>query len=71
MLSILFWTIFLNDFGQCCIDKMWAFQCVLNELLLVVGLFLICYGKTFMLSLSDNNQAGVIKAFNSAQKKSR
>ena len=48
------------------LSKNVGIKCVLNVLLLVVGLVLICYGKTFMLSLSDNNQAGVIKAFNSA-----
>ena len=28
-------------------------------------LFLFCYERNFMLSLSDNNQAGLIEAFNS------
>ena len=31
----------------------------------VVDLFLICYERDLMLSLSDNNQAGVIEVFNS------
>ena len=31
----------------------------------VADLFLICYERDFMLSLSDNNQADVVKAFNS------
>ena len=32
---------------------------------LVTDLFLFCYERDFMLSLSDNNQADVIEAFNS------
>ena len=46
-------------------------QCVgismgMNCALLVADLFLYCYEGDFMLSLSDNNQSGVIEAFNSA-----
>ena len=32
---------------------------------LVADLFLFCYERIFMLSLSDNNQTGIIEAFNS------
>ena len=32
---------------------------------LVADLFLFCYERDFMLSLSDNNQSDVIEAFNS------
>ena len=32
---------------------------------LVADLFLFCYESDFMLSLSDNNQTGIIEAFNS------
>ena len=32
---------------------------------LVGDLLLVCYEKDFMLSLSDNNQADVVEAFNS------
>ena len=32
---------------------------------LVADLLLFCYEKDFMLSLSDNNQADIIEAFNS------
>ena len=32
---------------------------------LVADLFLFCYDRDFMLSLSDNNQADIIVAFNS------
>ena len=31
---------------------------------LVVDLFLFCYERDFMLSLSDNNQTDIIEAFN-------
>ena len=32
---------------------------------LVADLFLFCYERDFMLTLSDNNQADVVEAFNS------
>ena len=35
---------------------------------LVADLFLFCYERDFMLSLSDNNQADIIEAFNSASR---
>ena len=35
---------------------------------LVTDLFLFCYERDFMLSLSDNNQTDIIKAFNSASR---
>ena len=34
-----------------------------NYARLVADLFLFCYEKDFMLSLSDNNQADIIEAF--------
>ena len=36
-----------------------------NCALLVADLFLFCYERDFMLSLSDNNQTDTIEAFNS------
>ena len=36
-----------------------------NCALLVADLFLFCYERDFMLSLSDNNQTDIIEAFNS------
>ena len=33
---------------------------------LAADLFLFCYGRDFILSLSDNSQAGVNEDFNSA-----
>ena len=35
---------------------------------LVADLFLFCYERDFMLSLSDDNQSEVIKTFNSASR---
>ena len=35
---------------------------------LVADLFLFCYERDFMLSLSDNNQTDIIEAFNSASR---
>ena len=35
---------------------------------LVTDLFLLCYERDFMLSLSDNNQTGIIEAFNSTSR---
>ena len=35
---------------------------------LVADLFLLCYGRDFMLSLSEDNQSGVIEAFNSTSR---
>ena len=35
---------------------------------LVANLFLFCYERDFMLSLSDNNQTDIIKAFNSTSR---
>ena len=37
-----------------------------NYALLVADLFLFCYERDFMLSLSEDNQLDVIEAFNSA-----
>ena len=34
----------------------------------VADLFLLCYENNFMLSLSDNNQADIIEAFNSTSR---
>ena len=35
---------------------------------LVADLYLFCYERDFMLSLSDNNQADVVEAFNSTSR---
>ena len=54
-------------FGSNYIDKLWAFQWVL----IVLFLLQICFCfvmRDFMLSLSDNNQADIIEAFNSTSR---
>ena len=35
---------------------------------LVADLFLFCYERDFMLSLSEDNQSGIIEAFNSTSR---
>ena len=35
---------------------------------IVADLFLFCYGRDFMLSLSDDNQSAVIEPFNSTSR---
>ena len=39
-----------------------------NLALLVADLFLFCYERDFMMSLSDDKQAGVIDAFNTTSR---
>ena len=39
-----------------------------NSVHLVADLFLFCYERDFMLSLSEDNQSGVIEAFNSTSR---
>ena len=39
-----------------------------NCALLVADLFLFCYERDFTLSLSEDNQSGVIEAFNSTSR---
>ena len=39
-----------------------------NYVHLVADLFLLCYGLVLMLSLSNNNQTGVVEAFNSTSR---
>ena len=39
-----------------------------NCALLVANLFLLCYERDFMLSLSDNNQTDIDEAFNSTSR---
>ena len=41
---------------------------VCNWLKIVADLFLFCYERDFMLSLSDCNQADVVEAFNSTSR---
>ena len=61
MLSIIFWTIIFFYLAQSCIEKNEYILIDTNCTPLVADLFLFCYQIDFVLSLSDNNQADVIK----------
>ena len=66
MLLIIFWTICLLDLAQNCINTL-KLQVLKWELIfapLVADLFLFCYERDFMLSLSGNYQADFVEAFN-------
>ena len=52
-------------FGSNLYRQIVGFSIGTNFVPLVAGLFLFCYDRDFMLSLSDNNQADVVEAFNS------
>ena len=60
----IFWIIFLLDLELNFIGKLLVFRWELI-VLLVAGLFLFCYERDFMKSLSGENQADIIEAFNS------
>ena len=56
-------------FGSKLYRQISVFQWVLIVLLVLqICLFLFCYERDFMLSLSDNNQADIIEAFNSTSR---
>ena len=62
-----------RDRNSKCIDLIEGHYLEVVELLtncapLVADLFLFCYERDFMLSLSDNNQADIIEAFNSTSR---
>ena len=61
----IFWIIFLLDLELNFIDKLLVFRWELIVLLLLQILFLFCYERDFMKSLSRENQADIIEAFNS------
>ena len=65
MLSIIFWTIYLSDMTRNCIIPIGT---TCNCAHLVADLFLFCYERDFMLSLSDHNQGDVVEAFNSTSR---
>ena len=66
MLSIFFWTIrIIIRFGSKLYRQIVGIPMGTNCAPLVADLFLFCYEKDFMLSLSDNNQTEIIEAFNS------
>ena len=66
--SLIFWAIYLYDLARNYIDKIVSFPMGTNGTPLVADLFLFCYERDFMLSLSDNNQTDIIEAFNSTSR---
>ena len=68
-LSPFSWTIFILDLALNYIDKKSVgIPMGSNCAPLVADLFLFCYERDFMLSLSEDNQSGVIEAFNSTSR---
>ena len=64
-----FWTIFILDFALSYTDKLFVgFQMGTNCVPLVADLFLFCYERDFMKYLSNDNQADIIRAFNSTSR---
>ena len=61
----IFWIIFLLDLELNFIDKLLVFRW---ELIVLLLLFLFCYERNFMKSLSRENQADIIEAFNSTSR---
>ena len=56
------WIIFTSDLVISYTDKLLVFRWVDGDL------FLFCYERDFMTSLSDDNQADIIEAFNSTSR---
>ena len=67
MLSISFWTIFFITFGSKLYRQIVGTPMGTNGAPLVADLFLFCYERDFMLSLSDN-QTDIIEALNSTSR---
>ena len=66
----IFWIIFLLDLELNFIDKLLVFRWELIVLLLlqICFFFFFCYERDFMKSLSRENQADIIEAFNSTSR---
>ena len=64
----IFWIICLLDLELNSIDKLLEFRWELIVLLLLQICFFFCYERDFMKSLSRENQADIIEAFNSTSK---
>ena len=58
----------LITFGSILYRQIVGIQMGTNCAPLVAVLFLFCYERDFMLSLSDNNQTDIIEAFNSTSR---
>ena len=65
--SIIFLTIYLLDLARNYTEIV-GIPMGTNCASLVTDLFLFCYERDFMLSLSDNNQADIIEAFSSTSR---
>ena len=68
MRSIIFWLIYFIRFGSKLYRQIVGIPMGTNCAHLVADLFLFCYERDFMLSLSDNNQTDIIEAFNSTSR---
>ena len=64
----IFWIIFLLDLELNFIDKLLVFRWELIVLLLLQICSFFCYERDFMKSLSRENQADIIEAFNSSSR---
>ena len=64
--SYFFWTIFISDLALSYTDKLYVFGT--NCAPLVADLFLFCYEREFMMSLSADKDAEIIEAFNSTSR---
>ena len=64
----IFWIIFLLDLELNFIGKLLVFRWELIVLLLLQICFFFCYERDFMKSLSRENQADIIEAFNSTSR---
>ena len=64
----IFWIIFLLDLELHFIGKLLVFRWELTALLLLQICFFFCYERDFMKSLSRENQADIIEAFNSTSR---
>ena len=64
----IFWIIFLLYLELNFIDKLLVFRWELTVLLLLQICFFFCYERDFMKSLSHENQADIIEAFNSTSR---
>ena len=63
-----FWIIFILDLVTKLYRQIVGIRMGTNFAPNVADLFLFCYGRDFMTSLSNDNQADIIKAFNSTSR---
>ena len=68
MLSIIFWKYIIIRFGSKLYRQIVGITMGTNCAPLVADLFMFCYERDFMLSLSENNQTDIIEAFNSTSR---